>query len=389
MTATKKAKRLSPRGKIRKLRSQLRTSVKERDNVIDGLLAAIVAGEHVFIGGPPGTAKTWLIELLNGSIEDAEYFYWLLTRFSTPEELFGPLSLRGLKADKFERVLSSKLPVANFAFLDEIFKANSAILNSLLTLINERKFHNGVSVIDCPLTMLVGASNELPQGAELEALFDRFLVRFWVGYISDRDELRDMLTNGTEGPTVKITMAELSRAQEEATSVEFSDAMLDLLLDVKDALERDGFTSSDRRWKKMIGVLKGHAYVNGDDAVTEEHFSLLADMIWREPKDRPALVKGVAKIANPLGAEAVEVLDACREVFRGIPLNKDKDEIDANAATTQIIDANTIFTESQNRLKALLKSGRKSAQVTDAITQIKRMHRATSRFAAKLQGLSL
>jgi MoxR domain in the MoxR-vWA-beta-propeller ternary systems len=106
-----------------------------------------------------------------------------VTKFSTPEELFGPISLRALEQDRFSRVISGKLPEAEFALVDEIFKANSAILNSLLTLVNERIFHNDGSPIGCPLVTLFGASNELPDGKELEALFDRFLLRFDVGYL--------------------------------------------------------------------------------------------------------------------------------------------------------------------------------------------------------------
>lgn len=382
-------KKINPRGKIRRLRSELRTNLKERNEVIDGTLAALLAGEHVFYGGPPGTAKTLLAELINTSITGADYFYWLLTRFSTPEELFGPHSLRGLKSDRFERVIDHKLPTAHVAFLDEIFKANSAILNALLTLINERSFHNGTTAIDCPLIMLVGASNELPQGAELEALFDRFMVRYWVGYISDRELLRDMLENGSSKPETTIRLSELQVMQEHASQVDFSGAMLDLLLDVKDALERDGFTASDRRWKKAIGVLKAHAYAQGADAVTEDHFSLLADMMWREPKDRPKLVKGIAKVANPTGAAAVEILDACRDAYRQIPFNKDRSELDSAAVTEQIINSNTVFTEAKQRLESLSRGRQVSAQVAEAITEIKRMHKQASRFAAKLQGLSL
>lgn len=382
-------KPMTPQGKLWRLRKQLRTTLKEREDVIDGTLAALLSGEHVFFGGPPGTGKTMLAEIVNRSIEGANYFYWLLTRFSTPEELFGPHSLQGLKADKFERVIAKKLPVAHVAFLDEIFKANSAILNALLTLINERRFHNGTSVVDCPLIMMIGASNELPQGAELEALFDRFMLRYWVGYISDRDLVRDMLINGDDHRTVKITLAELTEMQEAAADVELSDDMLDLLLDVKDALEKDGFTASDRRWKKAIKVMRGHAYACGDDAITEEHFCLLADMMWREPKDRPALVKAIAKVANPTGAAAIELLDACKQIYRGIPFAKAKDEdLDRAAATEQIIEANTVFTESIGKLQKLT-SGKPTTVIAEAVTEITRMHKQASRFAAKMQGLSL
>lgn len=389
MAKKKRTKARTPREKLARLRSQLRDVLKERDDVIDGVLSALVSGEHVFLGGPPGTAKTMLAEMVNNAIDGAEYFYWLLTRFSTPEELFGPHSLAGMKADEFTRVLSGKLPEAHVAFLDECFKANSAILNALLTLINERRFHNGVQTIDCPLTMMIGASNELPQGAELEALFDRFMLRYWIPYISDRDALKDMLSTPTNNPSAKLDLEELEELQLDATDIDFSDAMLDLILDVKDALEKEGFIASDRRWKKAIAVMRGYAFVVGDVEVNEDHFSVLADMLWREPKDRPALLKTIMQLANPIGAKATEYLDAAKQLFRQIPLNKKREEIeDLNAATTAIIDANTVFTESIAKLRALTKD-RKSAQVEDTIKQIRSMHKQCSRYAAKLQGLSL
>lgn len=386
----RKPKRKAHRARLRSLRMELRGTLKERESLIDGVLSALVAGEHVFVGGPPGTAKTMIAEYVNNAITDASYYYWLLTKFSTPEELFGPFSMSGLKADRFERVIDHKLPTAHVAFLDECFKANSAILNALLTLINERRFHNGVNVISCPLVMMIGASNELPQGAELEALFDRFLLRYWVQPIVDRSKLLEMMTEPQAAPTTTLTLADLGRLRRETDAIPFSDEMVELLLDTKSAVEREGFSASDRRWKKTMGVMRGYALVSGDSAVTEEHFDLLADMLWREPQHRPALAKVISKLANPAGAAAVELLDAAKQVYRTIPLTSSRKEIrdegKSNEVTALIIEANTVFTESTEKLEALNGGSR---QVTEAIKEIARMHKSTSRFAAKLQGLRL
>src|SRR3990172_9223884 len=152
---------------LRCIRDELAQTFLERSEVIDGALAALLAGQHVLLIGPPGTAK------------------WLLTKFTTPEELFGAVSLRALENDEYRRVTTHKLPEAHIAFLDEVFKANSSILNSILTLMNERRFHNGRDPIDVPLITLFGASNELPEEDELQALYDRFLLRFVVGYVKE------------------------------------------------------------------------------------------------------------------------------------------------------------------------------------------------------------
>src|SRR6187431_914159 len=174
---------MTPHDKLRKIREELQQMFLERAELIDGALAALLSAQHVMIVGPPGTAKSMLADELCRRIEGASYFQWLLTKFTTPEELFGAVSLKALEADDYRRVTSHKLPEAHIAFLDEVFKASSSILNAILTLINERLFHNGKEITRVPLLTLFGASNELPEEEELTALYDRFLVRFVVGYI--------------------------------------------------------------------------------------------------------------------------------------------------------------------------------------------------------------
>src|ERR1700730_14174136 len=211
---------------FQQLRSELATRFPERKNVIDGALCSILAGEHVLLLGPPGTAKSALARAIAQAFSGI-YFERLLTKFSTPEELFGPVSLKALENDKFARVVQGKLPAAEFAFVDEIFKATSAILNSLLALVNERVFHNDGAPIQCPLVTLFGASNELPEGKELEALFDRFLLRFDVGYLLRPANLKAvMLAPDPVLPAVQ-TMDVLRRAQKEASPVKLTDATVD------------------------------------------------------------------------------------------------------------------------------------------------------------------
>ena len=164
----------------------------KRDELVDGALLALLAGQHLLLIGPPGTAKSMLARELCRRI-DGQYFEWLLTKFTTPEEIFGPLSLVALEQGRYERVTELKLPEAEIAFLDEVFKANSAILNSLLTILNERRFHQGNVAAQVPLRTLVAASNELPDEDELAALYDRFLLRFVVGYIERDDRFRELL----------------------------------------------------------------------------------------------------------------------------------------------------------------------------------------------------
>ena len=166
--------------KIALARRELSAALIERDDEIDLALTALLAGEHLLLVGPPGCGKSLLLDSLLAWAGGAR-FAILFTKFTTPEEVVGPVSLSALKADKYVRVTAGKLPEAEFAFLDEIFKASSAILNTLLKVLNERTFDAGDRVVRAvPLKLCVAASNEWPSsdsGKELSALLDRFLFR--------------------------------------------------------------------------------------------------------------------------------------------------------------------------------------------------------------------
>src|SRR5512133_174064 len=162
----------------------LEDGLVERGPVVRLSLLAALAGEHTLLVGPPGTAKSQLARRLHLAFAGGRYFERLLTRFTVPEELFGPLSIRALEEDRYERQTAGFLPQATIAFVDEVFKANSAILNALLTLLNEREFDNGPRREPCPLISVIGATNAIPEDEVGEAFLDRFLVRIPVAPVS-------------------------------------------------------------------------------------------------------------------------------------------------------------------------------------------------------------
>src|SRR5882672_1304256 len=199
---------MTPREKLKSIREELKQTFLERADLIDGALAALLSSHHLLIIGPPGTAKSMLADELCRRIEGANYFQWLLTRFTTPEEIFGAVSLKALEQDDYRRVTTRKLPEAHIAFL-----------NAILTLINERLFHNGKEVGPVPLLTLFGASNELPEEEELTALYDRFLLRFVVNYIAEDFRFLRMLESQKTPERTTLTLAELTEMQQHVREI--------------------------------------------------------------------------------------------------------------------------------------------------------------------------
>ena len=304
--------------KLQKLQDELNANIVERANEVEGSLAALIAKVHVLFLGPPGTAKSLLAENICEALIGGKFFRWLMTKYTTPEELFGPPSLKGLENDEYRRITKNKLPEAVIAFLDEIFKPNSAILNTLLTALNERKFdNNGDAPMDIPLLSCFGASNELPQGEELGALYDRFLMRYWVKEIQDDNNFCDLLSGkiGENKITVQLSTDEIDELHKMAAKVTVTQEMLINMRKVQADLRSQGIKASDRRWKSAVGVLQALALLRGLDEVTGDELEALADMLWDKPEDRRAIFAVVSQYGNPLNLKAIEYLDMGKEVY--------------------------------------------------------------------------
>ena len=276
--------------RVRNIRNSLATGLVERDVAVRLALLAALSGEHLLLIGPPGTAKSLVARRLHLAFTGATCFERLLTRFSVPEELFGPLSIKGLEEDRYERLTESYLPAASIAFLDEIFKANSAILNALLTLLNEREFDNGTRRERTPLMAVVGASNELPEDEELDALFDRFLLRLHVGPVS-KDGFPDLLNlRGEAAPEVpealRLTKADLDRVRKAAGDVRVPEDVAALLCDLREWCAAEEIPVSDRRWRKVVKLLQTSALTNGREAASIWDCWLLQHCLWSNAEDR-------------------------------------------------------------------------------------------------------
>lgn len=305
------------------LRTQLVGSLVEREAEVDALLLGLVAQEHVLLVGPPGTAKSTLANSLTSAISKAECFSILLTKYTTPEEVFGPIKLTALREDRYERAIQRYAPTAHVLFIDEIWKASSAILNTNLTLLQEREFDNGGKRIKCPLRIAVAASNEFPgteEAQELGAMFDRFLIRRVVRPVSHQG--RERLLFG-ELPRVSpcLDLADLDVAAKRASALPFSDDAKQAYHQILDQLGAAGVRPGDRRVRKAVGIAKARAWLvsatEGEtrDKVQPADLECLQDVLWSAPEQRDQCATIVTKLANPVGAKLTELLRQVDEIM--------------------------------------------------------------------------
>lgn len=266
-----------------------------------GMLAAL-AGESIILLGPPGVAKSMVARRLKDAFAGARSFEYLMSRFSTPDDIFGPVSISKLKEnDTYERVIDGYLPTADVVFLDEIWKAGPAIQNTLLTALNEKVFRNGDREVRLPLKLLVAASNELPaEGEGLDALWDRFLVRYISQGVKDNKAFLSMILDvddvqySAELERLQITGDEYDRWQKEIAAVEVDEGVKASILYIREQLrsivDKDSGATysiyvSDRRWKKAVSLLRASAFVHGRKETNLSDVAVLAYCLWNEPAE--------------------------------------------------------------------------------------------------------
>ena len=284
--------------RINKLLHQLNQNLFEREEAIKLALLATLSGESIFFLGPPGVAKSLFSRRVKDIFKDGSSFEYLMNRFSTPDEIFGPIAISKLKnEDKYERKVQSYLPTADVVFLDEIWKAGPSIQNALLTVINEKKYRNGTQEIDIPLKGLISASNELPaKGEGLEALWDRFIIRYIVENITNEDNFNAFLKkstidiSSTIDEDLKFSTEEYNQCQYEIDTINIPDEVLRVISFIRYSVteynakeeNKAKIYISDRRWKKIVRFLKTAAFLNDRKEINLGDCFLIAYTLWDE-----------------------------------------------------------------------------------------------------------
>lgn len=340
--------------RFQRLLRDMNRGIYEKETEISLSLLAALAGESVILLGPPGVAKSMVARQLKTAFRDARSFEYLMSRFSTPDEIFGPVSIQKLKSsDTYERAVEGYLPTADVVFLDEIWKAGPAIQNTLLTVINEKIFRNGNREMRLPLKLLVAASNELPaKGEGLEALWDRFVIRIESRPIRQEKNFRSMLlevenlsevkseeqSSAAEGEANSnvITAEEYAEWSENINKIGVKEDVLDVIsvvrkslrtVNVDEAAERRNIYVSDRRWKNIMRLLRTSAFMQDREEVAVCDLLPIYHCLWQEPEEREAIRTLVIRALFASHADKlVEMKNALAEDIKYHRIRRSPDE---------------------------------------------------------------
>ena len=354
---------------------QLQDAFIERHNEARGLTLAALSGNHIFFVGPAGTAKSAMIKWYCDRF-GASYFTWLLTRFSTPDELFGPVDITAMKNGSYRRITKGKLPESQVAFLDEIFKANSAINNSMLSVLNERIYHNDGAPVKIPLIFAAAASNEIPDDDEsLGALYDRFLIRFNVEYIRERQNFLKLLLdhNAVNGAGAdNITIDELNEARDQTKMVKLTHSFIEAYADLREALKAENIKVSDRRFVQALGVFKANAWLDGRRECDVSDLAAGGNLFWDKPADAKKVMGICLKISDPNLFKAQRLYEAADDAAKII--------IEAGATGKDNTENAIKVTAQLKKIIAEIEGmAGKSARISDMANKVRDMNKEVMR----------
>lgn len=360
--------------KVNQIAAELKIMFLEREDVIDDLMRALVAGHHLLMLGPPGTGKSKLAEELTSRIISARIFKWLLNKTSTPEDIIGQISIKNMERDKYIRKLDGKLADCEIAFIDEIFKSNGPTLNSMLPVLNERIVYNDGKAVKVPLRMMIAASNETPEEDEgLEALYDRILIKHWLEYIKDPGNKQKMMSNYNDSKNpfsknnnngkTQVTLEEIEVLQYFKNAITPSKASVKAFGKLLTALGKRGVVTSDRKLNWCWDVMKANALLQSRVQVEEEDLVSIVYILWENKEDIEFLKQETAKLVNPSDMKINQLCREAKEEFDIVETLKDQDR---KKATEQCIEMKSKVELILEKMSHTIKSAKVNGKKTDS-----------------------
>ncbi|MER7129701.1 AAA family ATPase [Streptosporangium saharense] len=353
----------------------------ERGAVVRALMASVLAGQHSLLLGPPGTAKSALARELTSRFTGARYWEILLSKFTDPKRLFGPIDVAALTQGVYRQLFEGRATQADIAFIDEIFKCSAGALNETLAFLNERIYHpeNGGAPIACPLISAITASNELGEGEETAALYDRLLVRLEVGYLADPTSFAALVRSAVVAPVqpvaTTVDLVELRQAvAADVPAIGVPDGVVDAICELRAQLRRQELIVSDRRWKASVRLLQASAYLAGRPEADSADLEILSAVLWDSPAERRTVERTVLQMVSPDAKEALDLADAVAEL---------EAQLDAMAGQSRealaewaIKEANKKLARAGKRLAEMVRDAQAAGRSTTTLEQVAAKTRA-------------
>lgn len=377
--------------KTREIRNEMKNEVVERGVEIDLLLASIIAKVHMLLLGPPGVAKSMMVDQFLLHVDGATLFSHLLNKQTPPDALVGPISFQAMKEDRFRRVTTGRLPEANIAFLDEIFKSNAVNLNLLLKMANERLFENDGEIISVPLWSIIAASNELPghDKEELIAFSDRMGIRRVVAPVRTEDGMREILTGQiarNKGEEVALThttltVPEIELLQKASTEIEVPGRVMEKVAELQARAERENLHISSRRMFEGVKICQAMALLSERGEVKSEDLRIFEHVLWNDPDELSIAGELTLDFAGTVGKQAARAGASLEEFQKRLSdaqgkmpsdSSEEPDKDVVNELTTIAASLTTLNKEVSQNIADAHSEGHDSAELESIAAEISR-----------------